>query len=123
MTAFEPRERAPSTFAELMAWHAAAGPRSPLPVWYGASERAIWGAPSANWQFRADHDALHIALRAPFDMAGETRVAVEACKIASALTCERLCQVIWREVVGQAEYFDRFGCFPADQIAFHMVRP
>jgi hypothetical protein len=113
------KDDAPGTFAELMRHHAERGHASPFVVWAGASDRTIWGSREANWKFRADHDALHIALLAGFDMAGEIRVAQAACRIASAATCERLCPVLWREVVGQAEYFERWGAFPVDQIAFH----
>ena len=86
-----------------------------IPVWSGASDRTIWSSPAANWRFRAWHDAQHLELRAEFDPAGERTVARLALRRTLGTYCRR---ILWAEVWGQIEHFQRFGVFPTDQSAF-----
>ena len=99
---------APNSFETL-----AASPS--LVVWSGASDRTIYGAPNVNWAFRAWHDSLHLKLNAPFSLEGETRVALEQCRLIGSDTWAK---IVMGEVVGQTEYFNKYGTFPADQVAF-----
>ncbi len=90
------------------------------------SERTIFGSPWINAAFRAWHDAVHLAIGAPFTLEGEREVcfeqqrqleeryeaAVGTAELDFWLTLIRI------EVIGQAEYFERTGAFPEDQVAF-----
>jgi len=69
---------APSTYAALeQAWAKAQRTNSPFPVYSGGCESTIYGAPEDNYAFRAWHDSIHIALKAGFDVIGESAVANE----------------------------------------------
>lgn len=86
-----------------------------LVVWSGGSDKTIYGDRAVNWAFRAWHDSLHLKLNAPFTEAGETQVALEQARIIGSDTWGK---IIIGEVVGQTEYFNKFGHFPADQVEF-----
>lgn len=104
------KDIAPSTFEDLMRLDS-----KEAIVWSGASECTIYGDPSVNYAMRAWHDSLHRKLSADFSLAGETRVALEHCRL---IESDGLARIIWAEVVGQAEFFERFGQFPENQVEF-----
>jgi hypothetical protein len=108
---FEVSDRAPGTFADLVASRTG----GLLQVWPGASEGTIYGDPRVNWAFRAWHDALHLSLGAGFDLEGERRVAEEQARV---LGCDGMGAIVLAEVLDQAEHFARTGAFPTDQAAF-----
>lgn len=101
------RDNAPSTFEELMQYG--------LIIWSGASDNTIYADPKVNHMFRAWHDSLHIKLNAPFTLQGEIYVATEQ---ARQVGSDILAEIILAEVKGQAEYFDKHGEFPVNQISF-----
>lgn len=103
-------DNAPYSFETLKA-NATSG----LVVWSGASDNTIYGDRAINWAFRAWHDSLHLKLNAPFTLDGEKLVALEQIRL---IDSSELSQIIWAEVVGQVEYFNKYGNFPIDQIAF-----
>lgn len=86
-----------------------------IPVSPVGCERSIYGSAHANMAFRAWHDSLHVAHGLTFEPADEIAVArlhAKACGII------RDAHLIWADVAGQVEYFQRFGEFPTDQTAF-----
>jgi hypothetical protein len=103
-------DHAPYSFESLKASSV-----SGLVVWSGASDKTIYGAPSVNWAFRAWHDSLHLKLNAPFTLEGETLVALEQCRLIGS---DQWAKIIMGEVIGQVEYLNKYGTFPADQIEF-----
>lgn len=107
---FEARDSAPSTFEEL---RRACQPKR-LTVWAGASDATIYGDPATNHAFRAWHDAIHLMLNAPFTPDGEAYVA----RFQANQVGDLAGRVIWAEIVGQAQYLEKYGEFPADQVAF-----
>ena len=107
---FEAKDVAPSTFAELKA-----NTTSGLVVWSGASENTIYGDAIVNHAFRAWHDMLHLKLNAPFNEEGETRVALEQARL---IQSDNYGKLIMCEVVGQVEFFNKFGMFPTNQVEF-----
>lgn len=114
---FEARPDAPATFAEIMATRG----RLVRPVWDGASEASIYGAPEINHAFRAWHDACHVAGQFGFDLGGEKQtcemqVKQFYCVFPSAPS--DVAALLCAEIIGQAEYFAEFGEFPEDQRAF-----
>ena len=84
-----------------------------LTVWNGASDQTIYGSAEANWAFRAWHDTTHLNLDADFSLQGETVVAH-----AQAAEAGEHGGLILADVLGQALYYDRWGRFPENQIAF-----
>jgi hypothetical protein len=100
---------APDTFERLYR-----STTSGLVVWDGASDNTIYGDATVNHAFRAWHDSLHLKLNADFTLKGEYRVA---CKQASQLG-DGYARIIMAEIEGQARYFEKYGQFPTDQLAF-----
>lgn len=104
----------------------------PFPVWAGASDRTIFGAPAVNHAFRAWHDAWHLRLRAPFTFAGEIAVyeaqrldllryfKPDAERYGTPLSeAQDECLGLLRaEVVGQLQHQSAHGIFPVNQRAF-----
>ena len=107
---FIAKDIAPSSFAELKS-NATSG----LVVWSGASDSTIYGDASTNHTFRAWHDSLHLKLNAPFTFEGEKLVGLEQARLIQNDTMGR---IIMGEVVGQIEYLNKYGQFPANQIEF-----
>lgn len=88
---------------------------SSLVVWSGASDKTIYGDASVNWAFRAWHDSLHLKLNAEFNESGERRVAFEQARLIGGGTFGT---ILVGEIVGQAEYLNKYGQFPVDQVEF-----
>lgn len=112
---YHARPVAPGSFEEL-----ARAPR--LVVWDGASDKTIFRDARVNHAFRAWHDMGHIVMRAPFSLAGE----MSACQWQVSSLIRRwplvpdwLLDIVRREVIGQATYYEEHGTFPEDQEAFH----
>jgi hypothetical protein len=103
-------DNAPYSFETL-----SASSPSGLVVWSGASDKTIYGDPSVNWAFRAWHDSLHLKLGADFSLQGERIVALEQCRVIGS---DAWAKIVMGEVVGQVEYLNKYGTFPADQMAF-----
>lgn len=101
---------APETFQELKA-----SKTGSLIVYDGASENTVYGDPKVNHAFRAWHDALHLSLNADFTSEGEYRVGIEQARL---IDSDIMARIILAEVNGQVEYFERHGCFPANQLQF-----
>lgn len=109
----EAADSAPGNFGDLMQH----GPKR-LVVWAGGSEATIYGDRAVNWAFRAWHDSIHRALKAPFTVEGERLVAIEQARVIGGTFGE----IIVAEVTEQAAYFERCGYFPHDQVSFmHQV--
>lgn len=85
-----------------------------LVVWCGGSDNTIYGDARVNWAFRAWHDSLHLKMQAGFDLEGETRVAYEQARIIGG----KYAEILLAEIIGQAEYFKKFGQFPENQVQF-----
>lgn len=85
---------------------------------------AFLGSDSANYRFRAHHDAVHALSGLGFDFLDECKVAVKTCE---TLHLDRdACAVIAGEVIGQGLYFGQVGGqFPLDergkQPTFHVT--
>lgn len=105
-------EHAPDTF-ETLTEHSSVSRE--LIIWPGGSKHAIYKDASVNYAFRAWHDALHLQLQAGFDLSGETRVAMEQARQCSS---DIAAAIMLTEVIGQAEYFKKYGEFPENQIDF-----
>lgn len=102
---------APATYADLVA-HG-----RNMVVWSGASDNTIWGSPESNHMFRAWHDSIHLAYGLDFSKSGELAVAeLSRSKLGGVIG-----NVVYAEVAGQVEYFERFGDFPKDQLNFTLA--
>lgn len=101
---------APATFQELKA-----NSTGILTVWDGASDNTIYGDANVNHAFRAWHDALHLKLNASFTLEGEILVAKEQSRLIGS---DLLGDILIAEVKGQAEYFNKHGQFPVNQVEF-----
>lgn len=107
----EVRDDAPSTISDVIQ---AFNGRT-VKVWSGACDNTIFIDPHVNRLFRAWHDACHVQLNADFSLQGEKRVAAyQAARVGS----DYWARAIMAEVAGQAEYFYKFGVFPANQLEF-----
>lgn len=111
---------APATYEELIA-RLDAGHR--MLVYSGGAERTIYGDPEVNYAFRAWHDWCHWRGRCDFSLSGERATCAMQSEQLVALYGEFTQTRWWRrilfaEVIGQREYFDRHGVFPDDQRAF-----
>lgn len=109
--AHEAKRVAPATWDELR--NAGRGI-----VWEGESTRTIWGTPQANHAFRAWHDATHLELGADFTLAGERATGIAQCAQLERACLGRLVPIVWREVIGQTEFYAVHGRFPCDQLQF-----
>lgn len=119
-------EEAPSTLQGLR--EAVGDPRTwaeglevVIPVWSGKSDRTIWSSPDMNHAFRAWHDYHHLILGEEMDHAGEVACALHALdelRNAALPDGDRLGDILWAELWGQALHFERFGVFPEDQAGF-----
>jgi hypothetical protein len=112
---------APSTFAELCDHIKRTGR---ICVWNGASDRTIFGSGNAeiNYAFRAWHDWSHWRYSLDFTRDGEYAVAHRQMDHMIALygidAAQPFCHLIACEVIGQFDYREAYGDFPADQMEF-----
>lgn len=126
---FDVAAEAPSTLEQLQSRVTKTGR---LLVWSGASDATIFGDAETNYAFRAWHDWCHWRYSLPFNLDGEREAAKRQIEHVAQLYGERQSwhfgNIVWAEVVGQAEHFAAFGGFPEDQRAFtkaymQMVKP
>jgi hypothetical protein len=106
-------EHAPGSYQELKN-----ASTSPLVIYAGASERTIYGEPSANWAQRAIHDTWHLKLEAGTDPQGELRVALAQALELARISGDILADFAFCDTAGQTWAMQKFGCFPVDQIGF-----
>ena len=104
-------DNAPDTFERLKA----ESTPTRLVVWSGASESSIWGL-EGNYLFRAIHDSIHLQFDLSFDDMHEAEVCYITCKLLGLNEVER--NVMVAEIIGQLEYKNAHGDFPADQREF-----
>ena len=83
-------------------------------MWSGASQDTIFGSCEANWLFRAWHDYMHILTLGEFNPQGETIVALKQMSQVGSVFAE----IIRIEVIEQVNYFQKYGCFPENQLKF-----
>lgn len=86
-------------------------------------DTSIYGDKEVNCAFRAWHDFHHLRGNHEFTPEGEYQVAVAQCKDISKVygytaQAREFMSYIKADVVGQVEYFERYGEFPQDQKAF-----
>ena len=108
---------APSKLIELQQHVAKTGR---MLVWGGASDNTIFDCRETNWAFRAWHDWCHWRHDKPFTLEGEEAVMAIQQEHVRLLVpeedkAERFCQILWLEIVGQAQHFARTGSFPENQ--------
>jgi hypothetical protein len=87
-------------------------------------DHTIFASPTTNVAFRAWHDHGHLALNAPFDLAGETRVyrlqCLQLIAVYGLKRSEHWRRILHAEIVAQAAYCEATGHFPEDQVAFDL---
>jgi len=104
-------EDAPDTYERLRAESSA----HHLIVWSGASVQSIWGT-EGNYLFRAVHDYIHLTHGLSFDSVHEAVVCDVTCAALDLTPAESA--LMRADIIGQLEYKERHGAFPADQINF-----
>jgi hypothetical protein len=117
---FTASPQAPSTYEEIAAL---LDNGQQLVVYSGGSDKTIYGDKLINYAFRAWHDYCHWKAQVPLTLDGEVA--------AFELQCRQLYNTFgfngqtlrWRnilhaEIVGQAEYFERYKRFPDNQRRF-----
>ncbi len=109
---------APATAAELLGPGSSGG----LVVWAGASGNTIFGAPAVNWQFRAWHDSVHIASGLGFTHAEEVELGRRQAARIAQLSGDRLAELVWLEVAGQALEHARTGSYISNQVAWTLAQ-
>ena len=92
-------------------------------VWSGGSENTIYAEPEVNWAFRAWHDWCHYRGAHDFTPEGERSVfELQRSHLllfyGDSLQTRRWIRILRAEVIGQQEYFYRYGHYPHDQRAF-----
>lgn len=117
---FDVSDNAPSSL-EALTKHVNATGR--MLVWSGASDRTIFACPETNHAFRAWHDLHHYRLQAPFNELGELQVCRAQKADLWALYGDttpywEFSAIVFAEVIGQLRHEQKWGVFPADQMAF-----
>ena len=105
-------DRAPSVETELF------GNSGRMVIWAGESQHTIYGAPEVNWGFRAIHDQLHLDTNIGFDPLAEIHLA--RLQIASMRLEGTIADLVYAEIAGQAEYYQKTGNFVTDQLEFNL---
>lgn len=115
---------APATLEELNA-HVAQHKR--ITVSNLHMSQNVFGNDEANLAFRAWHDWTHWKYQTPFTLEGERKTyehqLVDMMKVfgGPAPTTLRWAQMLYAEVIGQTEYKEKWGVFPANQMAFDLA--
>lgn len=115
-----PESEAPDTLDKLIDLVAKTGR---IAVSDAHSEHTIFADPAYNYAFRAWHDWTHWRYRAPFTLEGERDTAAHQIIDIGRIfgygqSFKKFAELIAAEVAGQAEYFEKWGEFPQDQVAF-----
>jgi hypothetical protein len=110
---------APDTFDKLKAQFSA----GEMIVWSGGSDRTIYADCEVNYCFRAWHDWCHVRGNHPFTPEGERAVYGMQCAhlievYGPSLQTRQWCRILAADILGQQEFFYRFGRYPEDQRAF-----
>jgi hypothetical protein len=93
--------------------------RGLFPVSMDYSEKTIFEHPHINMMGRVWHDLLHYELAAPFNTQGELAVAqVQVQDLLEAGGNVLHAKLLTIDVVGQNEYFEKWGHYPDDQKEF-----
>jgi len=119
-TGFDVSESAPNSFNELITHIETTGR---ICVYSGGSDQTIFADAETNYAFRAWHDAIHFNNRFEFTTLGEFETWRAHCRDLFKLFGEnkkthKWADLLYAEIVGQAEYLARHGSFPANQYAF-----
>lgn len=86
-------------------------------IWTGASDGTIFADPTINHKFRAWHDYIHLTENLGYDFVGESVVSsIQQAQLPLGWEFERM--LIHAEIVGQAQYFMKYGDFLLDQRGF-----
>ena len=117
---FDVSADAPATFEDMVANFKATGRHV---VWSGASDRTIFGDPEVNYAFRAWHDWHHISRSLDFSDASEHEVFAGQYRDVRGIygngeAAQDFCDLLYAEIIGQLEFKNRHGNFPADQRGF-----
>jgi hypothetical protein len=117
-------DQAPETLPELLAAYERTGQ---VIVSGDNSGLTIWGTPEINFAFRAWHDFRHITGGHAFTLEGERATCADQLLDIRRNFAEDsrfvalFSAIVTAEVIGQAEHFERFGKFPADQKGFDVA--
>lgn len=120
--AFRPVLEAPETLEAVTAAWSQPGL---VPVWNGASTDTLYGGAQNNYAFRAWHDTVHAFLQTPFTPDGEKVTAMY--QVRQVLSCydlgdvysrRRAARLVFEDIVGQVQHYERHKAFPVDQLAF-----
>ena len=88
-------------------------------IWTGASENTIFADATVNHKFRAWHDYIHITNNIGYDFVGESIVSsMQQAQLPLGWEFEK--ELIHCEVVGQGQYFMKWGEFLLDQRKFSL---
>lgn len=117
---FKASPKAPSTYEEIKAL---LDNGKPLIVYSGGSDHTIYADKRVNYAFRAWHDYCHWKGKVPLTMAGEVETFELQCRQLYDMFGFDGQTIRWRnmlhaEVVGQAQYFERYRRFPSNQRMF-----
>lgn len=108
-------DNAPESYAELRSVVSVS-----LPILAPFSSRSVFRDPNGNREQRALHDTVHLYLEADTSVEGESRVAIEQCRLFGHYSTV-LADVMYADLVGQTAYFGIHGQFPLDQVGFTLA--
>ena len=117
---YQVSDDAPDTYVKLRAH---LDRTKQMKVWSGGSENTIYSDREVNWAFRAWHDWCHYNGAHPFTPEGERAVFEMQCSHLILFYGDCYQTRLWikllrAEVIGQQEYFYKYGYYPHDQRAF-----
>ena len=117
---YEVSDDAPDTYVKLRAH---LDRTKQMLVWSGSSDNTIYADKQVNWAFRAWHDWCHYYGAHPFTPEAERAVFAMQCShlllfYNDCLQARRWIRILRAEVIGQQEYFYKYGHYPHDQRAF-----
>lgn len=119
-------QRGPDAPATLEALNAYVAEHKNIKVSDQNMAQNIFGCDEANLAFRAWHDWTHWKYQTPFTPEGERatyeRQLTDMMKVYGVDSQSlRWAQMLYAEVVGQTEYKEKHGVFPANQMAFDLA--
>jgi len=119
-------ERGPDAPATLEALNAYVAKHGNIKVSDQNMAQNVFGSDDVNLASRAWHDWTHWRIQAPFTPEGERAVyerqLTDMMKVYGVdATSLRWAQMLYAEVVGQIEYKERHGVFPANQMGFNLA--
>ena len=110
---------APSTWAELQAWHEDENASISMPVFNGGCEHTIYDSAETNYAFRAWHDSLHLANNYSFSREDEIKVGlIHMQQARRAGLSKRDQDTLIADTIGQIEYYYKFGRYVENQAKF-----